>query len=107
MVKFVVVLERREGMSHAEFREYFERVHQKLALALPGLRTYVQSFPAADPLRDPPRWDVVVELGFDDKEAMEESWRSAAGRAATADLENLADLEASSWSVVEERRLLA
>lgn len=106
MVKFVVVLLRSPASSHAEFRHYFREVHEGLALALPGLRHYVQRFPANDPLRSPPRWDAVIELGFDDKEAMEEAWRSPEGQAASADLEKFVDLDASSWSLVEERRLL-
>jgi len=90
VIKFIVVLVRRSGWDHARFEEYFLAVHEPLAVRIPGLRRYVQNFWRPDPNRDPPAWDAVVELWFDDYEA-------------TADLEKFTDLKASSWSVVHER----
>jgi uncharacterized protein (TIGR02118 family) len=45
----------------------------------------------------------VVELYFDNREAMEAAWASPEGQAATADLDRFADLSRTAWSVVEER----
>lgn len=102
MVKFVVVLTRKPGTAHAEFRRHFDEVHAPLARRLPGLVRYVRNFPAEDPLRRPPAWDAVVELYFTDRDAMESAWASAAGRSATADLEAFTDRSWSSWALVEQ-----
>ncbi|MBI1760570.1 MAG: EthD family reductase [Acidobacteria bacterium] len=102
MIKFIVVVYRRADFSHAEFARYFREVHGPLAEQLPGLRKYVQNFVDDDPTRKPPGWDVVSELYFESRAAMEAAWATPAGEAATRDLENFADLGRTTWSVVEE-----
>ena len=74
MLKFVVVVRRKSGWTYEGFRDYFVRVHGQLAVKIPGLRRYKQNFPAPDPKRKEPAWDCVVELYFDDKDAMEAAW---------------------------------
>jgi len=103
MVKFVVVLYRKRGASRAEFRRYLEHVHGPLAEAIPGLRRYVQNHVAEDASRAEPGWDGVVELYWDDRDAMERGWASPEGKRATADLEAFADLKRSTWSIVDEQ----
>jgi uncharacterized protein (TIGR02118 family) len=103
MLKFVVVVRRRSDWTHEEFRDYFIRVHEQLAVKIPGLRCYKQNFPAHDPKRQSPAWDCVVELYFDNKDAMEIAWATPEGEAATADLEVFADLKQTTWSIVDER----
>ncbi len=44
MLKFMVVLVRREGMSATEFKRYFKEVHEPLAKQIAGLKRYVQNF---------------------------------------------------------------
>jgi uncharacterized protein (TIGR02118 family) len=102
MLKFVVVVSRRSDLTFAEFRDYFQRVHGPLAEKLPGLRRYVRSYPVADPQRQPPNWDCIAELYFDDREAMEAAWLTLAGQQADEDLKEFADLTRTSWSIVEE-----
>lgn len=102
MLKFIVVLNRLAGTTPDQFRHYFKQVHEPLALGIPGLRKYVQNFTLDDPNRKRPKWDAIIELYFDDRPAMESSWASSEGQAATADLAHFADLEHSSWSLVEE-----
>jgi uncharacterized protein (TIGR02118 family) len=102
MIKFVVVLYRRPGMTLEDFSAFLCSTHGNLARRLPGLKRYVQNHPAQDSQRKPPAWDAVVELYWDDREAMEAAWESPEGLAATADLEAFADLTRSSWSVVDE-----
>jgi uncharacterized protein (TIGR02118 family) len=106
MLKFVVVVRRKDDWTFDEFRDYFIRVHEQLAMKIPGLRGYKQNFPAPDPKRKPPGWDCVVELYFDDKDSMEIAWATAEGQAATADLEVFADLTRTTWSIVDERRVV-
>ena len=89
-------------MSREDFSEYLRTVHGNLARNLPGLKRYIQNHPARDSKRKPPAWDEVVELYWENREAMEAAWASPEGAAATADLEAFADLSRSSWSIVEE-----
>lgn len=103
MLKFMVVLYRRKGMTLPEFADHLRRVHGPLALKLPGLRRYVQNYPANDLKRKTPPWDAIVELGWDDRAAMETAWASPEGAASDADLELFVDMERTSWSVVEEQ----
>jgi uncharacterized protein (TIGR02118 family) len=102
MVKFVVVLSRRPGMAREDFSAYLRTAHGDLARRLPGMKRYVQNHVAQDSKRKPPAWDAVVELHWENREAMEAAWASPEGAAATADLEAFADLSRSSWSIVEE-----
>jgi uncharacterized protein (TIGR02118 family) len=107
MLKLVVVVRRKPDSTHEQFRDYFIRVHGPLAVRLPGLRRYKQNFPSADPKRKAPDWDCVVELYFDDKDAMEAAWATAEGEAATADLQVFADMSRTTWSIVDERVVIS
>ena len=91
VVKFVVVLSKRQDLSEEQFREFFRNFHRPLALKIPGLLRHVVNFPAADPTRKPPQWDAVVELFVEGRDEMEAAWRSPEGVAATRDLEEFAD----------------
>jgi uncharacterized protein (TIGR02118 family) len=101
MLKFVVVACRRQDWSREQFRRYVEEVHGALALAIPGVRRYVQNFTMPDERRRPP-WDAVIEFWFDDALSMEAAWQSAEGRRATLDNANCMDMERTAWSVVDE-----
>lgn len=102
MVKFIVVMKRRQDLSPDAFRSYFDKVHAPLASKMPGLQRYVRNFPEPDPSRDPPAWDAVVEFYFADRESLEAAWASPEGKAASADNENLVDLSETTWSIVEQ-----
>jgi uncharacterized protein (TIGR02118 family) len=102
MLKFMVVLYKRPDMSSENFRSYLREVHGPLAKNLPGLRRYVQNFVHADPKRTPPDWDAVVELYFDNWAEMEAAWTSEEGATSDADLPAFADLNRTTWSVVDE-----
>ena len=102
MLKFMVVLVGRDGMSSEEFRRFFKEIHEPLAKKIPGLKRYVQNFVLDDPRRKRPEWDAIIELYFEDWAAMEAGWASAEGQEATNDLAAFAALDRSGWSVVEE-----
>jgi len=106
MLKFMVVLYCRADLSHDQFRTHLEHVHAPLAKKLPGVRKYVQNQSAHDPRRTRPAWDAIVELYFDDWEAMEAAWASPQGAASDADLLLFADMGRTTWSVVDELNLL-
>ena len=102
MLKFRVVIYRRPDLTHEQFRRHLEEVHGPLARNLPGLRKYVQNHVCNDPKRNRPTWDAIVELYFDNRDAMEAAWASPQGAASDADLPLFIDLTRTTWSVVEE-----
>jgi uncharacterized protein (TIGR02118 family) len=106
MLKFMVVLYRRPDLSRDEFLSHLKEIHASLAKKLPGLKGYRQNHVMADRTRKPPTWDAIVELYFENWDAMEAAWTSPEGVASDADLPAFADLERTTWSVVEEISLL-
>jgi uncharacterized protein (TIGR02118 family) len=102
MVKFLVVLYRRQDISPEEFGKILRQVHGPMAERIPGLRRYVQNHVAYDPSRRHPGWDAIVELHWDDRASMEAAWRSPEGEAATKHLEDFVDLSKSTWAIVDE-----
>lgn len=106
MLKFIVVVYKLPTLNEADFVRYFRDVHGPLALKLPGLKKYRQNFVAHDASRQHPGWNAVIELYWDDWQAMEAAWKSLEGVAATADLHAFADLARTTWSVVEEHAVL-
>jgi uncharacterized protein (TIGR02118 family) len=106
MLKFMVVLYRRPDLSPQEFRRHLSEVHGPLARKLPGLGKYVQNHAGEDPKRNHPGWDAIIELYFESRDAMERAWNSPEGEASDADLPLFADLNRTTWSVVEEVTVL-
>src|SRR5437879_3800026 len=106
MLKFMVVIYKRPGLTQEDFRRHLRDVHGPLAKELPGLRKYVQNYVCADPKRKAPGWDAMIELYFDDWPAMEAAWASPQGAASDADLPVFADLSRTTWSAVEELSVL-
>ena len=47
-------------------------------------------------------WSAIVELYWDNRDAMEAAWASPEGQRATEDLDAFVDLTLTSWSVVDE-----
>jgi uncharacterized protein (TIGR02118 family) len=106
MLKFMVVIYRRPESTPAEFRRHLEEVHGPLVKNLPGIRNYAQNYVRPDPKRQAPGWDAIVEIYFDSWDAMEAAWATPQGAASDADLPAFADLNRTTWSVVEEVTLL-
>jgi uncharacterized protein (TIGR02118 family) len=107
MLKFMVVLYRQPDLSQDEFRQHLREIHGPLAQKLPGLRRYVQNYASDDAKREHPGWDAIVELYFEDRGSMERAWESLEGKASDADLPLFADLNRTTWSVVDEVTVLA
>jgi uncharacterized protein (TIGR02118 family) len=106
MIKFAVVLHKRSEMTPQEFRDHLFNVHAPLARKIPGLRRCVYNPVLPDATRKPPPWLCIVELYFDDFDAMQAAWASPEGRAASEDNANFADLRRSSWSIVDEVKIV-
>jgi uncharacterized protein (TIGR02118 family) len=107
MLKFMVVLYRRPDLTVEQFRRHLEQVHAPLAKNLPGLKHYKQNHVVPDAKRKSPGWDAIVELYFDNWETMEAAWASPQGAASDADLPAFADMNRTTWSVVEEITFLS
>ena len=76
MIKTIGLLTRKDGWTHERFMKHWVEIHAPLALAVPGLRRYVQNHIQAERTRpDIPATDVeidgVAELWYDDRDAME------------------------------------
>ena len=102
MVKVVVLLPRREGMSREEFDRYAQERHLPLVAKLPGLRRLVLNRVLPDPNGPPPAYDAVAEDWFDDLQAMSAAFESPEGQAVVADASNFLDMARFQLLVVEE-----
>lgn len=99
MPKMVILLNRKESLSHEEFATHLREEHAPLAEKLPGLVRYSTSLPT-DPDRSP--YDGVAELSFEDGLAMKEAWDSEAGEAVKADSPEFMDVDANETLVLTE-----
>ncbi|WP_224269116.1 EthD family reductase [Haloprofundus salinisoli] len=99
MIKLVELLVRRDGMSHEEFVDYWLNEHSPIAREMPGLQKYVTSVP-----KDPERteYDGVLELYFEDSEAMAAAFDSEAGERTLADAEQFLETGAGPRLVLDE-----
>ena len=70
MVKVLVVLQKKEGMTRAEFRRYWRDVHGPIGARMPGVRRYVQNHVLADGAP----FDGVAEMWFESP-ANKSVWR--------------------------------
>lgn len=105
MLKLIVLLKRKRGITHEQFREHWETVHGPLVRRLtPGILRYVQNHPEepADGI------DGVAELWFADREGFEECRRFGTSLAAEPihdDEDLFLDRSAMRFMVVDEREI--
>jgi uncharacterized protein (TIGR02118 family) len=90
VIKTVGLLTRKSGWTHAQFMKHWVEVHAPLALAVPGLRRYVQNHIKDERRRaDIETTDVAVdgiaELWFDDQAALERAAQTPEMKALHAD----------------------
>ncbi|WP_101297434.1 EthD domain-containing protein [Halegenticoccus soli] len=99
MVTLIELLVRKDGLTHEEFVDYWFETHSPIAKELPGLERYVTSVP-----KDPERagYDGVLELTFEDADALKAAFDSEAGERTMADAENFVEVGAGPRLVVEE-----
>lgn len=75
MIKMIITLKRRKGMSHREFQDYRREVHAPLLFAIPEadryIRRFVVSYPVPAPAFGEPSYDAVVEAWFDTMDDLE------------------------------------
>ena len=102
MVKLLVLLQKRDELSWAEFYRSWREEHAAIARGIPGLRGYVQNH-AADPRT---ATFAVSEFYFDDLAALQEAFESPEGQATLKDAARFADPEQLQMVVVEEVRIV-
>ena len=90
MIKSLSLLTRRPELTHEQFVKHWLEIHGPLALAVPGLRRYVQSHILDERTRpDIPETEVAVdgvaETWFDDRAAMDRANASPEAKALHAD----------------------
>jgi uncharacterized protein (TIGR02118 family) len=109
MIKVLGLLTRKPDISHAEFVRHWFDIHGPLALAVPGIRRYVQSH-ITDTLTRPDiaetdiDVDGIAELWFDDLESFQRA-------AATSEMKRLTDdgalfIGRIKTYVIEERQII-
>jgi uncharacterized protein (TIGR02118 family) len=81
VVKVVVLLSRRDGMSREAFERYWRETHLPLVLRVPGRRRFVINWFQADPSGSGPAYDAIAGSWFDDEQAMSTAMTSPEARA--------------------------
>ena len=108
MYKVIALLRRKPGVTHDEFADYWKQVHAPLVSStLPGLRKYVLNIAEAGRDGEPPAYDGMVELHFDDRAAAERAlsdpaWLGDTRRASTdafLDLDTIVSIRAEEYVV--------
>jgi uncharacterized protein (TIGR02118 family) len=90
MIKTIGLLTRKDGWTHQQFMKHWVEIHAPLALAVPGLRRYVQNHIEGERTRPdipdtPVEIDGIAELWFDDQAALEAAARTPEMKALHAD----------------------
>ena len=83
MLKVLVLMKRKNGVSYADFRKWALNDHPEFAKKIPGMRAYRMNVPVAEVAESP--YDAISEMWFDDADARAAGMGSDAGKAAGAD----------------------
>ncbi len=103
MVKLVYCITKKAGLTDDEFFRYWENVHGPIGARIPGVRRMVQSHRIAVPGdQHRPDYDGMVELWFNDAEALLAARRSPEWQASSEDEEEFIDHTRVAYFVTEE-----
>ena len=92
MLKVCTLFKRKKGLSVAEYQAYWRGEHPNFVKRLPGVRRYAQNHPLVETFEtDPPIYDGVVELYFDDSAALKHLSTTQEYQDLNADEENFVD----------------
>jgi uncharacterized protein (TIGR02118 family) len=106
MIKLVYCIRKRPDLGDADFLRYWRDVHGPIGARIPGLRKLIQSRALnlpGDTKR--PDFDGVVELWFDDVEALLAARRSPEWRASSEDESNFIESNNTAYLVTEEHEI--
>ena len=102
MFKVVFLVNRRADMSRETYQAYSNEQHAPIVAGLPGIRRYVVNYSLEASPEDPPAFDAVVELWFDDQQGFEAALASPRGQQALADQDNFLDTSKTVFLAVDE-----
>ncbi len=104
MIKLVYCITKKPSLTDSEFSYYWEKIHGPIGARIPGVRKMVQShrIPVPGDAR-PPDYDGLVELWFDDVEALLAARTSPEWQASTQDEANFIDHSKVAYFISEER----
>lgn len=107
MVKLMIMLKRRAGMTHDEFTRYQREIHRPLLLSIPEtkqrIRGFVVSYPVSESEGLEPVYDSVVEAWFDSMADLDAFYSSENFlKVVDPDHENFIDLSTFGRIVCEE-----
>ncbi|HEU5415024.1 MAG TPA: EthD domain-containing protein [Candidatus Angelobacter sp.] len=107
MIKLVYCISRKPGLTDQEFVDYWKNVHAPIGARIPGVRRFVQSrrlsIPGDISAGD---FDGMVELWFDNVEALLAARRSPEWKASTEDEANFIDHSKVAYFISEEHIVL-
>jgi uncharacterized protein (TIGR02118 family) len=99
VIKLVELLVRKEGTTHEAFADYWLDEHSPVAAEMPGVEKYVTSLPTDPEKAD---YDGVLELYFEDMDALRAAFDSQEGAETLADAEEFLAVGAGPRMIVEE-----
>jgi uncharacterized protein (TIGR02118 family) len=103
MIKLVYCITKKRGMSDEDFFRYWKDIHGPIGARIPRLRRLVQSRRVVVPGdRYRPDYDGMVELWFDDAQALLEARQTAEWKASSEDEANFIDRSEVAYFVSEE-----
>ena len=107
MVKVILMVKRKQGLSLEEFVRHYEEVHAPLAIKhIPTLKKYTRNFVNHPPGAEELSFDVITEFWYDDMEGYQKSfdfWSSEAGQVLIRDEETFMDRDTMIGILVDER----
>ncbi len=107
MVKLIYCITKKAGLSDEEFFRYWENIHGPIGARIPRVRRLVQSHRVSVPGdQRGPDYDGMVELWFDDVEALLAARQSAEWKASSEDEANFLDRKRVAYFVSEEHIIL-
>lgn len=107
MIKLIYCFRKRPDLSDQAFDRYWRDVHGPIGARIPGVRRMVQSrtIPVPDDARGAD-FDGIVELWFDDVNALLAARASEEWRRSGLDEEHFLDVHSARYAVTEEREIV-
>jgi uncharacterized protein (TIGR02118 family) len=107
MIKLIYCITKKAGMRDEEFFRYWRNVHGPIGTRIPGLRKFVQSHRQTIPGDNhKPDYDGMVELWFDDADALLRARQSPEWKDSTEDEPNFIDHSKVAYFVSEEHVIM-
>lgn len=106
MIKLVYCITRKKGMPIEVFRDYWKNVHAPIGAAIPGIRKFVQSHTIQiEGDKSPADFDGMVELWFDNEQALLAARQSPEWQRSSADESNFIDHNHVAYFITEEHEI--